>query len=469
MSARLSQASLAEAPPEVARPAYDRRGLAAGVVHLGLGAFHRAHQAFVFDRVLNAGCPGWGIVGVSIRSPSVTDALAPQDGLFSLLEREGEASALRIVGSIRRTLVAAKAPAKVERAIADPAVRLVTLTITEKGYDPGERLVWEILARALAARRAAGAPLTIASCDNLAANGARARGALLGAVGDPALADWIGAACAFPSSMVDRITPAATAADLGEVEARLGLRDEAAVVAEPFWQWVIEDRFAGPAPPLGEAGVQVVTDVAPFERAKLRLLNAAHSAMAYLGLMAGFRFVHEAFAWPPMRAFVGRLWDEAAATLAPTPGLDLGAYRAALGRRFANPSLAHRLGQIAEDGSRKLPQRVIASLGERARQGAPSPALTLALAAWIRCLGEADDQGRPFRMADPSLAAIRAALAEGAPPAEAMARVGMIAAADVLGGGAAESLAVAVRRLEAAGVRAALAPPAAGGRPTSSS
>lgn len=422
MIARLSDAMLHSLPASVAQPAYDRRQVRAGVVHLGLGAFHRAHQAFVFDRVLGAGHLDWGVIGVGIHSGAARDALALQDGLYSVLEREGEARSSRVCGAITKALVAAETPDRVAATIADPAVRLVTLTLTEKGYEPGGP-VWPILAAALARRRAAGAPLTIASCDNLTNNGSRTLAAVLAAA-DPALADWIQVACAFPSSMIDRITPATTEADLAEIEAGLGVHDAAGVVTEPFWQWVIEDRFVATRPPLEAAGVQVVDDVAPFERAKLRLLNAAHSLLAYAGLVAGCTYVHEAIA--QLAPIVERLWDEAAETLRPTPGLDIAAYRAQLLRRFQNPSLAHRLDQIAQDGSRKLPQRILAPLAERTRQGRASPTMMFALAAWLKCVGRDDVAGRPIRLVDPGLETLRTALRQGAGGFDAMIEADMI-------------------------------------------
>jgi len=424
MIARLSDAMLPVLPTSVARPAYDRRQVRAGVVHLGLGAFHRAHQAFVFDRVLSAGYLDWGVVGVGIHSGVVRDQLAAQDGLYALLEREGDGRDLRVCGAITDVLVAAEAPDWVVAAIADPAVKLVTLTLTEKGYEPGGP-IWPILAAALARRQTAGAPLTIASCDNLANNGARTEAAVL-AVADLELADWIRGACAFPSSMVDRITPATTEADLAEIEVGLGVCDAAGIVTEPFWQWVIEDRFAAARPPLEAAGVQVVDDVAPFERAKLRLLNAAHSTLAYVGLLGGCTYVHEAIAAPPLAYLIERLWDETAETLSATAGPDIGAYRAQLLRRFQNPSLAHRLDQIAQDGSRKLSQRILAPLAERTRRGRASPAMIFALAAWLKCLELRDDDGWPIHIVDPGLQTAQAALRRGADGFDAMTEVGMI-------------------------------------------
>ncbi len=313
MTARLSDATLSGLPPDIERPRYDRARVRGGVVHLGLGGFHRSHEAFGFHQLLQAGHLGWGVTGVCMRSPEVRDQMAPQDGLYTLLVRGREGTRAMVCGAIKRVLLAAEAPEAVIEAIADPAVALVTLTITEKGYEPREP-AWPLLAAALELRRAAEAPLTILSCDNLVNNGSRTRGVLLSAIDDPILARWVERNCAFPSSMVDRITPVTTEIDLDEAERRLGVRDEAAVVTEPFWQWVVEDRFAAARPPLADVGVEMVSDVAPFEQAKLRLLNAAHSTMAYVGLASGLNHVHEAIGLPPIRALVERLWDEAVET-----------------------------------------------------------------------------------------------------------------------------------------------------------
>ncbi|HUZ13725.1 MAG TPA: mannitol dehydrogenase family protein [Caulobacteraceae bacterium] len=456
MSARLCEAALAGLPAEVERPRYDRRKVRAGVVHLGLGAFHRAHQAYVFHELLQTGHLDWGVTAACIHSPKVRDQLAPQDGLYCLLEREGEMRRARVCGAIGHVLVAAEAPQRLAAAIADPAVALVTLTITEKGYDDAKGPIWAVLAAGLERRRALGAPLTILSCDNLADNGRLARQAVLGAAGASALAAWIGRACAFPSSMVDRITPATLAVDRDEAAGRLGVRDEACVVAEPFWQWVVENRFAARAPPLEQAGVELVSDVAPWERAKLRLLNAAHSALAYAGLLCGFVHVHEAIAWPPLRDLVERLWDEAAETLGPVPGLDVRRYRADLMRRLRNPSLQHRLDQIAADGSGKLPPRLLASLAERQDRGLTSPALGFALACWIRCLDGVDDRGGEIRLSDPLLARLQAWRHEGTDGISLMVQAGMIAPGSSIAASP-ELLARQLAALRIAGARTGLA------------
>ena len=241
------------------------------------------------------------------------------------------------------------------------------------------------------------------SCDNLDDNGARTRALVLEAAAriDPRLSTWIEQRGAFPSSMVDRITPATTSDEKAALEARLGYRDDAIVTAEHFRQWVIEDRFAGPRPAFEAVGVQVVADVVPWQAAKLRLLNGAHSALAYLGALAGFTYVHEAIGWPPMRAYVRRLWAEAASTLTPTPGLDLDAYQHDLLKRFDNPHLSHRLTQIALDGSQKLPPRLLATIEQRLASGRPIDALALAVAAWLRWQLGIDEAGVAFTVQDP--------------------------------------------------------------------
>lgn len=382
-------------------PRYDRAAVRAGVVHLGLGAFHRAHQAPVFDALIAGGDPRWGIAGVAMRSPGVVAALAAQDGLYSLTARGGEGGAAQVIAALGALHVAAQDPDAVVAAIAHADTQLVTLTVTEKGYlDHGPLAPAGLIAAALARRRAAGlGPLTVMSCDNRAGNGPFAREAVLAAAQAAGTADavlrWIAADVAFPSTMVDRIAPATTPAMIDETAAALGLRDEAAVWTEPFWQWVVEDRFAAARPDLAAAGVQLVADVAPWEHAKLRLLNAAHSALAYAGLLRGHRYVHQAIADPDLRRLVDALWDEAAETL-DRATVDVPAYRAALLARFANPALHHALIQIAADGSQKLPPRLLAPLAERAARGLASPALAAAVAGWVQALATVEGLADPL-------------------------------------------------------------------------
>lgn len=416
---RLSRATLPQLPADVARPAGPPP--TTGVVHLGIGAFHRAHQAAVFDQALRSGDARWGVIGASLRSPGVRDQMVPQDGLYTLVERDGGDERLRVIGAVHDVIVAPDDPDRLTAALSHPDVHLVTLTITEKGYLPGGSAA-SVLVRALAARRARGlAPFTAMSCDNLSGNGRVLERAVLAlAAHDGGLHDWIAGQGAFPDAMVDRIVPATTDADIARLAERLGVEDRAMVKTEPFRQWVIEDRFCGPRPAFEDLGVQVVAHVAPWENAKLRLLNGAHSALAYLGAPAGAAFVDQAARRPGFARYVEALWAEARATLPPTPGLDLDAYCASLMARFTNPALEHRTHQIAMDGSQKLPQRLVASIRERRAMGLESPALTLAVAAWMRWQLGHDEQGTAFRVDDP-LAQRTAALLEGAIDAATMA------------------------------------------------
>jgi fructuronate reductase len=379
-------------PDSVLRPAYDRQAQASGIVHFGIGAFHRAHQAVYTDDAMAAGDGDWAISGVSLRSPDVRDQMVPQDGLFTVAERSGAGTALRLIGSVRNVLVAPEAPDAVIAALAAPETRIVTLTITEKGYRPPEsgssaKSVYDFLASGLARRRAAGLPgLTLISCDNLADNGSQLATLLGGHLDrvDPALAAWFRAECACPSTMVDRIVPATTAADRTALEAAIGMRDEAAVQTEPFRQWVIEDRFAGDRPRWEAGGAQFVAHVRPYEIAKLRMLNGAHSALAYLGLARGHVYVHQAMADPELSPLIDQLMRrEAAPSVEAGPGHDLMAYADDLVARFANPALEHRLIQIAMDGSQKIPQRWLETLAWHQQRGSDCPAILSALAAWI--------------------------------------------------------------------------------------
>lgn len=436
---RLADETMARLPADVALPTYDRMQ-PAGIVHLGTGAFHRAHQACFFDALMAAGHGGWMIQGASLRSPAVAHQMNPQDGLFTVLVRDGGEERLQVVGSVRGVLVAPDDPSALVSALAAPEVALVTLTVTEKGYclDPATgalrmddpavaadiadlsapRTAPGFLVAGLAARRAAGlAPYTVLSCDNLPDNGERTRAAVLAlAVAvDEALAGWIEREVAFPSSMVDRIVPATTDDDLDNFESATGLRDEALVKTEPFTQWVVEDRFCNRRPPLEQFGVQMTRDVAGWEKAKLRLLNGAHSAIAYLGGLAGHRYVHQAMAAPGFDRLIETLWDEAQATLVPVDGFDPAVYRRQLKLRFANGALQHRTHQIAMDGSQKLPQRWLGTIRDYRRAGYGVPAaLTLALAGWMHWQSGRGDGGVGHRVDDPLAVETGAALARAA-------------------------------------------------------
>jgi fructuronate reductase len=387
VTARLSEAVLDRLPSWVERPLSRP---APRVVHLGIGAFHRAHQAITFDDL------GWGITAASLRSPSVRDAMAPQDYLYSLVVGEE----VRVVGAVRDVIVAPEDPQALIEALAAPETQIVTLTITEKGYLPGAKAA-DFLAKGLGLRRERGlSPFTAISCDNLAENGRKLRDMVL-AASDGALRDWIAAKGAFPQTMVDRIVPATDEADIASLAGRIGLIDRAMVKAEPFSQWVIEDIFAGERPDFELAGVRITADVAPWEEAKLRLLNGAHSAIAYLAGLAGIDYVYRFVALPAGRRFVEALWDELEPTLSPPPELDVGAYRAALLRRFSNVALAHRTRQIAMDGSQKIPQRLLAPIAWRLDRGEGIEALALAVAAWLRWQSGRTDIGEVFEVDDP--------------------------------------------------------------------
>jgi fructuronate reductase len=388
-----------------ALPGYDRARAAVGIVHLGVGNFFRAHQAVYTDDCLNAGEIGWAIHGTSLRSADTRDALAPQDGLYAVVERDGAEERARIVGSLKELSVAPENPAALVARMADPAVRIVTSTVTEKAYlrdakgnldlshpDVSHDLknldrpksVHGFIAAALRVRRARGvAPFTVLCCDNLPDNGGTLRRLSLqfaeALVGD--YRSFVEHEVAFPSTMVDRIVPATTDVDRANIAERLGLEDAWPVFTEPFRQWVIEDHFTAGRPRWEDHGTEMVKDVKPYEEMKLRLLNGSHSGMAYLGVLSGREMVADAFGDPLIRRFVERLWGEAAATLSPL--LDTEAYRGALSKRFANTAIRHRCAQIAMDGSQKLPQRVIATARERLAEGQNADALMLVPAAWI--------------------------------------------------------------------------------------
>lgn len=427
---RLSAETLPTAASAAERFGYDRDAQAVGIVHFGIGAFHRAHQAWYTDRAMDLGDRDWAITGVSLRSASVADQLNPQDGLYTVVERSADGDRARIVGAVREVIVASRDPAALAARLAAPETRIVSFTVTEKGYcrapdgsldlglaGPGS--IYPFLAEAMRARKSVGTPgLTLLSCDNLANNGEqleRLMGEYLAAKA-PDLVEWFEAECTCPSTMVDRIVPATTDSDLADVEALLGLRDEAAVMTEPFSQWVIEDRFAGPRPAWEKVGAQLVQDVAPYETAKLRMLNGAHSALAYLGLERGHEFVHQAVGDPALRPLIERLMrDEAATAIAAAPGQDLGAYAADLLARFANPALNHKLIQIAMDGSQKIPQRWLHTLAAHAAKGQRCPAILAALGAWLRHV-----RGDQRPVDDPLAARLAQAWAGGSATAAAL-------------------------------------------------
>ena len=401
-------------------------------MHLGVGAFHRAHIAAYIDSLLKLD-PSWGIIGASLRRPDTRVALAPQDFLYTLIERSGSGTRMRVIGSILDVLDAATQRPALIAAMADPRIRIVSLTVTEKGYchdpatgalDPRHPDIVHDLAmpespvsapglivRALELRRAAGwAPFTVLCCDNLPANGETAARVVTGfaALRDPALADFIAREVAFPSTMVDRIVPATTDADRDLVVREMDVRDAWPVVTEPFTQWVIEDRFPAGRPPLEAVGAQLVEDVRPFELMKLRMLNGSHSTIAYLGYLGGYAYVSEVMADPALQSLIhGFMTDEVINTL-PKDFCDLHAYRDALLDRFRNPALRHRTWQIAMDGSQKLPQRLLGTIRDRLARNLPVRRAALGVAAWMRYVTGVDEQGREIEVKDPLAARLRA-------------------------------------------------------------
>lgn len=391
----------------------DKSGLSAGIVHLGLGAFARAHLIPATETAMAAsGERHWGVLGVSLRHPDVRNALAPQGFDYTLALRDADANGQprerrETLRSLLGVLVAPQNPAAVLDAIAAPATRIVSLTVTEKGYhpDPGDLARPEaphstlgFLAHGLARRRARGlAPLTLLSCDNLASNGDTLRGLVLAFARemDGGLADWIAADCRFPNAMVDRIVPKND--DLG------------VVTAEPFFDWAIEDDFAAGRPDWTAYGARFVAEAAPYERLKLRMVNGSHSAIAYLGVMAGWPTVDRAIREPALRRFIEALMrEEIEPTLAGRVDTDLAAYRARLIERFANPALAHRTLQIAMDGSQKIPQRWLGTVRERLAAGASIDRLALAVAAWLHFLRGIDEAGQRYTIDDPLAGALAA-------------------------------------------------------------
>ncbi|MGY8666516.1 mannitol dehydrogenase family protein [Bradyrhizobium sp. UFLA05-109] len=443
---RIGRANLDRLPSGIRRPTYDRSLVTPGIVHLGLGAFHRAHQAVVFDDCLAAGAPAWGIIGASLRSPDTRDALSPQDHLYTVAVRSAEGTDYRVIGALVGSEVAREDPSRLIAKMADPAIRIVSLTVTEKGYchtpqtgDLDERhpdVVHDLnnfdaprsapgfIVAALARRRTQGlAPFTVLCCDNLAANGHTVQRIVtqFAALRSKDLGKWICENVAFPCTMVDRIVPETTDADRAAVSTALGMQDAWPVMTEPFTQWVVEDRFSAGRPDLAAAGVELVTDVKPFELMKLRLLNASHSALAYLGYLASYETIADAMLDPHFARLAASVMEDAAVTLTMPAGTDLSAYRASLLKRFANPALHHRTWQIAMDGSQKLPQRLLGTIQDRLRRDLPIETHALAVAGWMRYVTGSDEQGRAIDVRDPLAREFASVAREQGPVAERLA------------------------------------------------
>ena len=426
---RLCLATLGDVP--VARPAFDPARLKPGIVHLGIGAFHRAHQAVFTEDAIVAKGGDWGIIGASLQRPDVPDALLAQNGLYTV-ESLGSAANYRVMGVLRAALFAPRDRGQLLAALTSPTTHVVTLTLSEKGYcldadgaldmahpdiaadlaapdAPVSAIGW--LAQALEARRKAGVgPLTILSCDNLGSNGEK----LANAVTAFAARAWPAlnvAANAFPLTLVDSIVPASTPQHRLRVAAALDMEDAASVQREEFAQWVIQDRFAGPIPAWGAVGAEIVPDITGYQRLKLHVLNTAHSALAYLGLPRGHLYVRQAIADPQLRGLLDAMMtEEIAPALAP---LDVAAYWKTVKARFDNPMIDHRLGQIAEDGSLKLLQRLFPMLVDNARAGRPITRMATIVRAWLALMATA-----PSR--DPANAWLAEWAAAGADKAKAL-------------------------------------------------
>ena len=413
-------------PDNVGLPDYNPESHGAGIVHIGVGAFHRAHQAVYTDDALAANGGDWRITGVSLRGTEVADALNPQDGRYTLLKRSDGGTKARVIGSIAGVFSAARNSAGVMQALTNRDTRIVSLTVTEKGYgidratggvDAGHQAIAHdlddprnpvgtigLIVESLRQRRSLGLPAyTVLCCDNLPENGKMIRSGVLDfAIRlDEALRDWIAADAAFPCTMVDRITPASTAKTLSDTEALIGARDMAAIETEPFSQWVIEDNFPQGRPAWEAGGAIFVDDVAPYERMKLRMLNGCHSMIAYAGFLAKCPYVRDAMANADIAALVRRHLVAAAETLEPLSGIEFIDYATELTNRFSNPEIAHETYQIAMDGSEKLPQRFLEPAIWALDHKQDIRPFAFGVAAWMRyCLGVHDD-GSQYALNDP--------------------------------------------------------------------
>ena len=437
-----------------------------GIVHLGLGAFFRGHGAVYIEEAMQASGGDWGIVGVSLKRPNQRDLLRPQGYAYTTLELTADAKIPTVRNVINDVLVAPENPGAVLAVMSKSDVKIVTLTVTEKGYchEPATGRLNQnhpdivadlqkpdapqsalgFIVRAMALRRAAGVrPFTVLCCDNLPDNGKVLRGVVLelAELIDSDLAAWIAENGAFPCTMVDRIVPAVTDSDVAELAELTGVLDLSPVMHEPFRQWVIEDRFVDDQrPDFAAVGAQMVSDVAPFEDMKLRCLNGTHSSLAYLGYLAGHHTISATVADPVFANFVRHLWtNEIIPGLVPPEGEDLGAYAEALFRRYENPGLQHKTWQIAMDGSQKLPQRILGMIVDNLAAGRESKGLILAVAAWMRYVSGTDENGQPIDVRDPLADSLKAIHEQAGDDAERVA--GLLNVSAVFDAGLAENTA----------------------------
>lgn len=427
---KLNQSSVDHLSRSIPMPAYDRRAVKQSIVHIGVGGFYRAHQAVYLDDLLHLpGHAEWGYCGVGLlpSDDRMRDALLSQDCLYTILERSAHGDRPRVIGSLLDFLYAPDDPEAVLEKMAHPDTRIVSLTITEGGYyvnqgngefDPQHPdIVYELahpqaprcsfgyLAEALDRRRRRGwAPFTIMSCDNLQNNGDVTRKMLLAftALRDPDLSAWLAEHGAFPNSMVDRITPATTEEHCTLLRQRFGIEDAWPVMTEPFKQWVIEDHFPGGRPAWELVGAQMTLDVLPYEKMKLRLLNASHQALCYIGMLLGYEYAHEAMADQSIRSLVRAMMEREVTPLLPAvQGIDLSEYKQTLIERFSNPAIRDQLSRIGTEGSARIPKFVLPSVREQLERGGPIKLLAFTVACWFRYLNGADDQGRAMTIIDP--------------------------------------------------------------------
>lgn len=417
--------SVVSAIDSTAKPQYDRSAVLPGIVHLGIGAFHRAHQAWYTEAVLNSAGGNWGIIGCSLRSESVSNQLDPQDCLYTILER-GASDKTQVIGAISKVLVGPRNPQAIIDAIATESVKIVSLTVTEKGYchfpATGElnfdhpdiahdlssaaqpKSAIGYIVAGLKARKERGLPgLTVLSCDNLPNNGKVVGKCVVSFANklSPELASWIEAHVTFPCSMIDRIVPATTADDITNFERKYGYEDAGMVVAEPFSQWVIEDNFIQGRPEWETVGATLVEDVEIYELIKLRLLNGSHSLLAYSGYLAGKATISEVMRDATLQDACKAFMALAASTIEAPAGFDLAYYQAQLVERFANPGLQHRTWQIAMDGSQKIPQRWLGTLSDVIDNGSNIELFAFALAAWMKYISAVDEKGNAIDVSDP--------------------------------------------------------------------
>ncbi len=435
-SIKLNQVNLELIPSYVRVPRYDRRGVTQSIVHIGVGGFHRAHQAVYLDDLLQEpGHAGWGICGIGLlkQDDRMRDALLPQDCLYTIVECGAAGARARVIGSLLNFIYAPDDPQAAIEKMASPECKIVSLTITEGGYyvnqgtgefdDSHPDIARDLahphepacsfgyLAEALDRRRKRGLlPFTIMSCDNLQHNGDVARKMFLEFAErrDPALGRWLAESCSFPNSMVDRITPVTMDAHRTMVRERFGIDDFWPVVTEPFRQWVIEDRFPNGRPAWERVGAQMTSDVLPYEKIKIRLLNGSHQAICHVGRLLGYQYVHDAMADVHIKKLVLALMDfEVTPLLQPAAGIDLEEYKRTLVDRFANPAIRDQLSRIGMEGSARMPKFVLPSIVEQLARGGPVKMLSFTVACWFRCLSGTDDRGNPIPLVDPMAERLR--------------------------------------------------------------